>query len=490
MSQALVINSLHRSPWRDKPFSSGRTVDLYIKEYLSQWKNLSLYELVLPGESGYFPEARSVSVENRNDRLIESLRDISSEYERLVYFWSDTPFLDMDLTEKLLDLHHRYLSHFTFSDGWPLGLTPEIIGADALEKLLPLSRGDDKPVGRDSLFSLIQKDINDFDLETLIAPEDFRLLRLVLAADGKDRWTVLDRFDREGLIDGVSIRGKLSQRQDLLRTVPSFYQIQITEKRAQKPEYLPVPDFSSEKEMTLSDFDALLKKMAALSPEGVISLSYWCEPSLHGNIYEMMEHILSYDSLTLLVETSGIGWDRDKVGQLLRAHQDRMIWIVEIDASDPALYQRLRGEGQEEALSFIEFLGSEILGDFYVQTTRLIENEDHLEALFHEWKEKPGNLIIKKYDHFCGLLPQRKVTDLSPITRMPCWHLKRDMVILSDGTVLPCQEHLDSRFCLGNGLKEDLEEIWKRGKEPYLGQLDNRYVGLCERCDEYYTYNF
>ena len=111
----------------------------------------------------------------------------------------------------------------------------------------------------------------------------------------------------------------------------------------------------------------------------------------------------------------------------------------------PPSIKPLRGEGQEKVLEFIEFLGKISPDNLYVQTTRMIENEDYLESLYQEWKEKPGQLIIKKYDHFCSCLPPRKVTELAPWVRNPCWHLKRDMTVLLDGTVLTCQERLDRK---------------------------------------------
>ena len=88
------------------------------------------------------------------------------------------------------------------------------------------------------------------------------------------------------------------------------------------------------------------------------------------------------------------------------------------------------------------------------------------------------------------MLPQKKVTDLSPLNRFPCWHLKRDLHVLLDGSVPVCREDLTGEHSLGNIFSDPLEEIWERGKEWYEMHIAGEYPRLCGDCDEYYTYNF
>jgi spiro-SPASM protein len=500
MSQVLVINSLFISPWREKPFSSGKTVHQGLMKFINQYKDIPRIELLPlasshsesdnPEQTGVIERAEKIFIIPDPENLVSTFKKIFEMYTQIIYFWSDTPFLDITLTNELINHHNRYLSQYTFSDGWPRGLTPEILENTAMEKLEILSRGCTEPLSRDILFTLIQKDINAFDLETLVAPQDFRLLRLLLAADSKENWTLLDRFDQEGLDNHKAINEGLNQKQELLRTLPAFYQIQITSERAQIPTYLPIPDFPIRGEISQENFARILDQIENFSHEAVVSLSYWGEPSLHSHIYSFMEQVLTRKGLTLLIETSGIGWNQGSLQSLITKYSHKMEWIVELDALEISLYEKLRGKGQEEALSFIDFLGPQMVGKLYIQTTRMIENEDHLETLYGEWKNRPGELIIKKYDHFCQRLPSKKVTDLSPIKRNPCWHIKRDMVILLDGTVLTCQESLDLQDSLGNILKEDIGEIWSRGENLYKEHIKENYPATCAECDEYYTYNF
>ncbi len=53
----------------------------------------------------------------------------------------------------------------------------------------------DEPVRRDSLFETIRRDINAFDIETRISPDDMRLLRLSLTADNPRNTLLLRRLE-------------------------------------------------------------------------------------------------------------------------------------------------------------------------------------------------------------------------------------------------------------------------------------------------------
>ena len=99
-------------------------------------------------------------------------------------------------------------------------------------------------------------------------------------------------------------------------------------------------------------------------------------------------------------------------------------------------------------------------------------------------------MIIQKYDHFCGFLPDKRVTDLSPLKRLPCWHIKRDVNILINGDIYICREDLKRQYPLGNALEGNLQAAWQKGARYYHSHLKGELPDICRNCDEYYTYNF
>ena len=126
----------------------------------------------------------------------------------------------------------------------------------------------------------------------------------------------------------------------------------------------------------------------------------------------------------------------------------------------------------------------------WAQTIRMNENEAELEPFYRFWKELGVNVIIQKFDTFCKVLDDKQVADLSPFERRPCWHLKRDMYILSDGTVPLCKEDIFCKNVLGNAFSDSFDTIRQKALIAYKEHLNCKYGGLCEFCDEYYTFNF
>ena len=113
------------------------------------------------------------------------------------------------------------------------------------------------------------------------------------------------------------------------------------------------------------------------------------------------------------------------------------------------------------AVASVGILAKCFPGSVYPQFTRMNENEPELESFYRYWHDKnspsSGNLIIQKYDDCCKTLPSRKPADLAPLERFPCWHIKRDMTILSDGSVPLCRQYLlDSS--IGNVFDEGIEK--------------------------------
>ncbi len=435
--------------------------------------------------------------ENRQDFLLKIMAEeaASSGCDLCFYFYGDTPLLDGDVFGRMYENHRKYYADYSFADGYPLGLVPEIISPAALGELHKLIPEKKEEIQRDSLFSWIQKDINSFDIETSISPVDLRMKRITLATDSKVNFLQLKSFMEQGILTAGDFMEAGESLEDFCRTLPVYFQLQISSVYIQSPSYGPSRELSGEGKdeavfMDLGEVLELCRRIEDYSPQARVSLSLRGEPAAHPEIFTILARLLEETSLHYLIETSGCGWSCQEEGSSPVFRSRRIDWIVYLDALEPRLYRRLRGPGQEEALAFTEHLLEVNPRHTWVQAVRMLENEDDLEGFYRHWKKKTDHVIIQKYDHFCGLLPQRKVTDLSPLNRCPCWHLKREMAILADGKVVLCQEDLHNTVSLGNWHKETLEEIWEKGRPFMEEQEQGVYRGICGNCDEYYCYNF
>lgn len=438
-------------------------------------------------------------------------------FTQIFIIWADCPFLDPDFAAILHKKHVKYAAEYTFADGYPYGLCPEILDRGILPVLAKLSEGAQTPVTRSLIFDTIKKDINSFDIETDIAPVDLRHLRLELACDTK-RNALLCRT-LEG-INATNYGEVTKTRAESLRTLPAFYSVQIAGKCPFECTYCPYPEFclsgkgkspglSATKRtdtMSLSDFANLVKKIAEFSGDAVISLSLWGECSYHPDIASFVECVLSYPGLSVLIETTGIGWQEsafEKISEAAKASAPRtngqkaVNWIISLDAVGSGCYGVAHGIPSieadallREALATTEKLQANFPGTVWPQMVRMNENEVELETFYRFWKERYRQVIVQKHDHFCKSITDRRVADLSPLTRNTCWHIKRDMCILLDGTVPACKEDLYAERSYGNALTGTLPGIWERTGAVYTQHTKCNYEGMCGACDEYYTYNF
>ncbi len=499
MKLLLVINSIpspltpEASPFRSK----NRTALERVVEYALQI--VSRDSLVIlakdPAPEPLEGLRRIVRTDWALGDFLRVLREVSVGYDTLVYVYGDCPFLDLSLTQKMIENHHRYFADYTFSDGYPYGLTPEILETRILEALERLVDNPLAPIQRDSLFTLISKDINSFDLETELSPVDLRYLRISLTTDTKRNRLLCLALDRENPRSAQDVLTILQTKPELLRTVPAYLSVQITEKCPHICSFCPYPIIGkdilhADGFMPIPAFSRVLSEGVRFCGDLVVGVSLWGEPSYYPDFLALCEIVASYPEVQFVVETSGIGWKEEELRRIKDILGDRVTWIVDLVTEQREWYESLRGQGFEESRRIVEILISLFPQTSYVQAVRMEETEEGLEQFYRSWKERTSHIIIQKYDWFSGLLSQRKVTDLSPLHRFPCWHLKRDLTVLLDGSVPLCREDLKREHVLGNLLHQPIEEIWERMGKVYLDHSQENYLALCERCDEYYTYNF
>lgn len=451
--------------------------------------------------------------------------------------WVDglSPFWSVGIARHLYNLHRDSWCDYTFADGFPTGFAPEIVRRETLAPLRELASAGNIPWTRTILFDALMRDINAFDVETEAAQEDYALLRVSLTVDQRGDYLVCRNAARylgteqpaqpgteqpgSALFDEDSepiLQFVLNQGASH-RTVPRYAQVQISTAQSVVPVYTQVdsmplgteqleplghlgteqdenhratnPPTDPPVELSPELFGRFLSQLHDLSPEATVAIGYRGEPALHSNLAAIIEACRNLPKGTFFLETSGVGWSPHLTQLLITTNVFRAI-IVEIDANTEQTYTQLRGEHWNEVQNFVEILRGALPGKVYVQATRLQENEWELQDFFRRWNETPGvTPIIQKYNDIAGKLPDRRVSDLSPITRCPCFHLQRDIVVRADGTVPRCFQDIDAEAVRGSIASDSLEAIWNRGVDEYLAHQREEYPSMCKSCDEYYTFN-
>ncbi len=179
-------------------------------------------------------------------RLSCADEDGESRAEALFYVWGDSPLMDRDLTSTLWNIHYKYDAEYTFADGYPVGLAPEILSATLPEKLIHLASGRKLPPARDSLFEVLRQDINAFDVETHLSPKDLRMDRVSITCDTRRNLNIAEGLFKAGGKNAESICRVVPEKQILLRDKPAFFPIQITDHCPQSCSYCPFPKASGD----------------------------------------------------------------------------------------------------------------------------------------------------------------------------------------------------------------------------------------------------
>jgi len=460
------------------------------------------------------PAVRLVPVKGHTAAaFFKALIPFAAEADHLFIVWADSPFLDAAGAERLYAQHCRYKAEYSFADGYPEGLLPQIAASGLIPILAALPHAETLPLNRSFLFETIKKDINSYDLETMIAPDDVRYLRLSFYTDTKASWLMCRHFSG---ITAENYAACIAERQGYLRPLPAYYGIEITAYHPLHSIYRPdlfQSAFSPSCCMGTEHVYKLVKDIAAFSETAVVSLSLYGEPLLHPQFEAIVAHILTYPNLSVLIETSGVSGPKQyetddseyfeslagivRMAPLRTNNRLPIYWIVDIGAVGSKIYGAIHGLSDEEAERCLkkaatkaDMLAKLFPKAVWAQMVRMNENEAELEPFYRLWEKRDAQPLIQKYDHICGILPDRRPADISPLERHPCWHLKRDMSICNDGSVPLCKEDCRCSVPLGNAFTVPLDTIWEQGRRYYKEHLQSCYEGVCGHCDEYYTYNF
>ena len=326
MNNITIINAMKLSEYAFKGLGEGLNCLQVIYEYSKNLpdsnKTVWLTDIQIKWKK-YLRDDLNIEYKNEwnINELLKSIKELSSNFDNIFYIYADCPCLDIEISERMYSNHIKYFADYTFADGYPYGMTPEIINKDIINNLMQLVTKSIEPVNRDTVFEIIKKDINSFDIETEISPKDMRLLRISLCADKRRNFNLLKKVFENKSIDSESILKLFENKPEILRTLPAFFNIQIVEGCPQNCAYCPYPATRNNKtgklnEMKFEDYKKIIDQITEYSEDGAVSLSLWGEPSYHSEIYRIIEYVLSKDKLELIIETSGIGWQENTLLQL------------------------------------------------------------------------------------------------------------------------------------------------------------------------------
>ena len=470
-------------------FNNERSIDLIFKK--AQKNGFERFILIQNGFITNVPEGiKNVVIKDKSPKsILETILKEAKNTEDITIVNVGNPFYDVDFTAQLLERHEKYIADYTYGLGYPDGLSPSIIRKDIIKELIPLIENDGE-IKKDYLFYAISKDINSFDIETILSDIDLRIYRISFGcADiGEEIFTLNLYNEFSGDLSIDEIVQYLNKNTDKFFTTIYLLILEIT--NYSKVGSLYYPEIKESRvELSIEKIKKFVDRLAGENSNLHVILGGLGDPLEHPDFFNIVKYITD-KNLELIVESNGYNIDDSFVEKLKNIPTDKITFVIKVDSYHEESYKMIHPEGNFGQIKNNIRLLKEAGYKIYRQITRMNENEVEIENYIRN--KDADNLIIRKYSTFCDMIPDRKVVDLAPLERIPCFHLRREIFIRSDGNITPCLYSRFKEIEIGNINDDSINviDVMNRMNELYVDNSKKNYLEFCKKCNDYYIFNF
>lgn len=410
-----------------------------------------------------------------------------------LYFTGISPLLNTQLTKKSWERHKNFFCQYSYSENLPPGLIPSILTREFLSSL-PENLSTD-------VHSFFLKNINVYDVDIFFQSPDLRQFRLDFRLKEERSLTLINGIlQKNPNLSYEQLLPFLKENPSLLRPSPSYIEWEIFHGCELNCTFCPRTKANLEKDGSYINFEESKQFLNSIQTtwKSPITIAFGGngEPLLHPNFSEITKSVLKLENLSeLIIETAlyrNVNEFLEFLSSLNDSEKNKICVIVNFSTLKEDTYQKLYGGNNFESTKVsIEKL-SKILPpkSLNVQMIKMLDVESEIDSYFTYFEKKGINVILQKFNTFAHKLPERRVSDLTPIHRDFCWHLSRDLYINVDGTVAICKQ--DTKKLIGNIHEDKLEEIWNQGLIHFQNSLLGNHEAIpapCLHCDEWYTFN-
>ncbi len=402
--------------------------------------------------------------------------------------------VDLHSTREMLSEQRRLAFDYTYPENLPMGILPEVINSGVAPFILH-TLGADTPLFRDSIKELFESDLSSYDTNIFISPCRLVQYRLNFTPATRNdvmvMSAILQKYGHDQ--DMLALEKHLNQDPLIMRARPTYYEIQLTTIREKGRLWLS--DLSSrEGVMKLEDFRHILRDIATFSTNPVVLLGFHGEPFVHPQIDAVITELSQYPAIRFLIESRGLLSDFAPVRRALKL--DNVEVIFDLSFVQPARFAEFKAPVQSGyTLLPLEQLEQEIKAldnpkKVYLQFTRSTLNEDELYRFYQKWSSY--TIIVQRLDTFGQAHLDLQVVDLSPVKKSFCFHLKHDILILSDGTVALNRYDADGARSPGHILSDGIASVWDQMGRLYERQWASDFTDAAAGCDYdgWWVFNF
>ena len=424
----------------------------------------------------------------------------SSKSDHVIVLKGDSPFFDIDILNEMLEIHLKYLAEFTFSENLPEGFACEIFSRELINQTPDT---DEKTL---SLSQVVKANINKFDVELFYKDPDIRSKRITFRLNNSRDKKIMENIYNinRSIPSYTDVKNIIDSNPETLFIGPSYIEVELTGRCELDCLFCYRNSMASEHgDMEAKTFSAILEGLSRFNLPYTLCLSGSGEPFDHPQIYSLMESALKENLLEqLIIETNGIKADSNFKNFISKPENKKIKVIINNNAIDKESYIRFHKKDAFDIVynnitSLAELNSQE--ERIYIQIMKINETDElskesdvksYLDKYYNFWEKQKLPIILQKQNIYFGKIPDRRYSDLSPARRTGCWHLQRDLYILSDGRAAFCKQYIEGAHNYGSINDSKLEDIWNRQRDSFLKDYRGDVTSDCQNCDEWYTFNF
>jgi MoaA/NifB/PqqE/SkfB family radical SAM enzyme len=285
-----------------------------------------------------------------------------------------------------------------------------------------------------------------------------------------------DRQIQRITASAVSLNGTLvtSSAQELLNrlevhrevdALPRDCVVELTTRRESKPKFSPLSSMNIERpDMTLDRAKLIFGQLSKFD-DARMTFAGVGDPLLHPELFQIIAAARDAGIAAIHVETDLLVTP-ERVRQLVDSPVD--VVSVHLPAMQAATYASVMGvDGMMRVIENIkQFVlhrqirrrGIPVLVPTFV---KLAENLPEMEAWYDQWLRALSSAVIVGPSDFAGQIAATDVADMQPPKRIACRRLESRMTILSDGSIVACEQDVLAKNRLGTIGEDEIAEIWR-----------------------------
>jgi len=213
-----------------------------------------------------------------------------------------------------------------------------------------------------------------------------------------------------------------------------------------------------------------------------IGLYYFGEPLTDPQLAERINFIKKDYPCYIQVITNGLALDDSWTEKVLQTDLDEL--LISLDATDKESYEKVRKGSYDKVVSNVTDFARKKGGKpkLIVRTMVTGDNKKQVKKFNKKWKNIVNEVQYGRIHNFSNKWSESHDKHL---INTPCLFLWTQLIILSNGDVIPCCIDYEGKLRLGNIMNRSLKKIWNGDAVKYLRRqhLEGNYPPKCKTCD-------